>query len=78
MQKKSQSSGDFNPGHVQSRHVPREPHTNQDEVPFCILLYFYVYVRILCSYPQILYFYLAIDDASSYRITMPDRIYLIS
>ena len=33
MQKKSQPSGDLNPGYVQSRHMPREPHTNRDGIP---------------------------------------------
>ena len=39
IRKKSQPSGDLNPGHVQSRHMPWEPHTNRDGIPFCILPY---------------------------------------
>ena len=37
--KTSQPSGNLIPGHVQCRHMPRKPHTNQDGIPFCILPY---------------------------------------
>ena len=32
--KKFQPSGDLNPGNVQYRHMPQEPHFNWDEIPF--------------------------------------------
>ena len=53
---KIQPSGYLNPGHVQFRYTPQEPHTNRDEIPFCILpylnisdfLWFKVYMHACC------------------------------